>query len=75
MKNSGTKSGTKSSGDDVKEPINGAMLEVLVCPITGGALEYDAAKGQLISRKARRVFPIRGGIPIMLVDESLPISD
>ncbi len=69
------KSGIKSSGDDVKEPINGAMLEVLVCPITGGSLEYDAAKGQLISRKARRVFPIRGGIPIMLVDESLPISD
>ena len=74
MKKSGTKSGTKSSGE-AKEPINGAMLEVLVCPITGGALEYDAAKGQLISRKARRVFPIRGGIPIMLVDESLPISD
>ncbi len=74
MKNSGTNSGTKSSGE-AKEPINGAMLEVLVCPITGGALEYDAAKGQLISRKARRVFPIRGGIPIMLVDESLPISD
>ncbi len=69
-----TKSGTKSAAD-VKEPINGAMLEVLVCPITGGALEYDAVKGQLISRKARRVFPIRGGIPIMLVDESLPISD
>ncbi len=74
MKKSGTKSETKSSGE-VKEPINGAMLEVLVCPITGGALEYDAVKGQLISRKARRVFPIRGGIPIMLVDESLPISD
>ncbi len=74
MTKSGTKSGTKSSGE-AKEPINGAMLEVLVCPITGGALEYDAAKGQLISRKARRVFPIRGGIPIMLVDESLPISD
>ncbi|MCA8834179.1 MAG: Trm112 family protein [Proteobacteria bacterium] len=51
------------------------MLEVLVCPITGGALEYDAAKGQLISRKARRVFPIRGGIPIMLVDESLALDD
>ena len=74
MKNSGKNSGTKSSGA-AKEPINGAMLEVLVCPITGGALEYDAAKGQLISRKARRVFPIRGGIPIMLVDESLPLDD
>ncbi len=65
---------TKSAGE-AKESINGAMLEVLVCPITGGALEYDAAKGQLISRKARRVFPIRGGIPIMLVDESLPLGD
>ena len=74
MTKSGKNSGTKSSGD-LKEPINGAMLEVLVCPITGGALEYDAAKGQLISRKARRVFPIRGGIPIMLVDESLPLGD
>lgn len=46
------------------------MLEALVCPLTQATLSYDAEKQELISRAARLAFPIRGGIPIMLVDEA-----
>ncbi|MEM8732112.1 MAG: Trm112 family protein [Pseudomonadota bacterium] len=46
------------------------MLEALVCPVTQSSLEYDAAAQELISRPARLAFPIRNGIPIMLVDEA-----
>ncbi len=46
------------------------MLEALVCPQTRATLEYDAAKQELISRTANLAFPIRAGIPVMLVDEA-----
>ena len=46
------------------------MLEALVCPVTQGTLKYDAERQELISAAARLAFPIRGGIPIMLVDEA-----
>ena len=46
------------------------MLEALVCPLTQTTLSYDAEAQELISRAARLAFPIRGGIPIMLVDEA-----
>lgn len=46
------------------------MLEALVCPVTHGTLEYDATTNELISRGASLAFPIREGIPIMLVDEA-----
>lgn len=46
------------------------MLEALVCPETRGVLEYDAAAQELISRGAGLAFPIRNGIPVMLVDEA-----
>ncbi|HEX2752310.1 MAG TPA: Trm112 family protein [Alphaproteobacteria bacterium] len=44
------------------------LIEILVCPVTKTPLEYDAAKQELISRQAGLAFPIRDGIPIMLVD-------
>ena len=46
------------------------MLEALVCPVTHASLSYDAEKQELVSKSARLAFPIRGGIPIMLVDEA-----
>ncbi len=46
------------------------LLESLVCPATGGRLEYDADNGELISRTAMLAYPIRSGIPIMLIDEA-----
>jgi uncharacterized protein YbaR (Trm112 family) len=46
------------------------LLEILVCPLTKGPLEYDAAKQELISRSAKLAYPIRDGIPIMLAEEA-----
>lgn len=46
------------------------MLEALVCPQTQGPLTYDADGQELVSKSARLAYPIRGGIPIMLVDEA-----
>lgn len=46
------------------------MLEALVCPQTHATLEYDAARQELISRSAGLAFPIRNGIPVMLIDEA-----
>ena len=46
------------------------MLEALVCPVTQGLLNYDAERQELVSRNAGLAFPIRDGIPIMLVSEA-----
>ena len=54
---------------------DGKLLEILVCPVTKGALTYDAEKQELISKNARLAYPIRGGIPIMLSDEARELSD
>jgi uncharacterized protein YbaR (Trm112 family) len=51
------------------------LLEVLVCPVTKGPLEYDRARNELISRRAGLAFPIRDGMPIMLIDEARPLDD
>jgi uncharacterized protein YbaR (Trm112 family) len=50
------------------------LLEILVCPITKGPLEFDAAKQELISRSAKLAYPIRDGIPIMLPEEARKID-
>jgi hypothetical protein len=46
------------------------LLEILVCPLTKTTLEYDPERQELISRKAKLAYPIRDGIPIMLVEEA-----
>jgi uncharacterized protein YbaR (Trm112 family) len=46
------------------------MLEALVCPVTQTTLSYDAARQELVSKAAHLAFPIREGIPIMLVAEA-----
>jgi uncharacterized protein YbaR (Trm112 family) len=46
------------------------LLEILVCPLTKGPLEYDREKQELISKKAKLAYPIRDGIPIMLQEEA-----
>jgi uncharacterized protein YbaR (Trm112 family) len=50
--------------------IDPRLLEILVCPLTKGPLEYDRAANELISRQAGLAYPIRDGIPIMLPDEA-----
>ncbi len=51
------------------------LLEILVCPVTKGPLEYDRAARELISRKAGLAYPVRDGIPIMLPDEARRLED
>ena len=52
------------------DSVDPKLLEILVCPLTKGPLEYDAEKQELISRKAKLAYPIRDGIPIMLPEEA-----
>jgi hypothetical protein len=52
-----------------------SMLEVLVCPVTQSLLEYNSDTEELISRMAGLAFPIRDGIPIMLVDAARNINN
>ena len=51
------------------------MLEALVCPQTHATLQFDQEKQELVSVKAGIAYPIRGGIPVMLVGEARQISD
>jgi uncharacterized protein YbaR (Trm112 family) len=51
------------------------MLEALVCPETRAPLRFDAERMELISKAAHLAFPIRNGIPIMLVDEARKLED
>lgn len=55
--------------------IDPKLLEILVCPLTKGPLIYDPDAQELISEQARLAYPIRDGIPIMLVDEARPLDD
>ena len=50
------------------------LLEILVCPITKGPLEFDAMRQELISHSAKLAYPIRDGIPIMLPEEARKIE-
>ncbi|MBM3621694.1 MAG: Trm112 family protein [Alphaproteobacteria bacterium] len=58
-----------------KVGIDPKLLEILVCPVTHGPLEFDAAAGELISRRAGLAYPIRDGIPIMLPGEARRLED
>jgi uncharacterized protein YbaR (Trm112 family) len=60
---------TTQSGVDPK------LLEILVCPLTKGPLTLDAERNELVSKQANLAYPIRDGIPIMLVDEARQIDD
>jgi len=51
------------------------LLEMLVCPVTHSTLEYDIETQELISKRARLAYPIRDGIPIMLVEEARVLDD
>ena len=52
------------------KPYDRKMLEALVCPDTHGPLTYDEESQELVSKKAKLAFPIRNGIPILLIDEA-----
>ena len=60
--------------DSPANRVDPRLLEILVCPVTKGPLEYDAEKPELISRAAKLAYPIRDGIPIMLPEEARPLT-
>ena len=60
----------QKSGD-----VDPRLLDVLVCPLTRSALHYDRARQELISQQARKAFPVRDGVPIMLVEEARDLGD
>ncbi len=57
-----------------KSTVDPKLLEILVCPLTKGPLRYDRENQELISEQAGLAYPIRDGIPIMLVDEARPLD-
>jgi uncharacterized protein YbaR (Trm112 family) len=59
----------------ISAEIDPKLLELLVCPLTKGPLEYDRAAQELVSRKAGLAYPVRDGIPIMLPDEARRLED
>ena len=61
--------------DDAVSKVDTKLLELLVCPLTKGRLSYDREKNELVSEKARLAYPIRDGIPIMLMSEARRIED
>ncbi|QDM14825.1 Trm112 family protein [Tardiphaga sp. vice352] len=63
-----------TSAERPNASVDRKLLEILVCPLTKGALEYDADRQELISRKAKLAYPIRDGIPIMLPEEARKID-
>ena len=60
---------------ETKGTIDPKLLEILVCPLTKGPLVYDRERGELISKQAGLAYPVRDGIPIMLVDEARQLDD
>jgi hypothetical protein len=59
----------------VAPEVDPRLLEILVCPVTHGRLDYDRAKGELVSRSARLAYPIRDGVPIMLPEEARELAE
>ena len=59
----------------IPRDVDPKLLEILVCPVTRGPLEYDREAQELISRSAGLAYPIRDGIPIMLADEARQLEN
>lgn len=60
---------------DPRPSVDPKLLEMLVCPLTKAPLRYDAANNELVSEQARLAYPIRDGVPIMLVDEARSLDE
>ncbi|HBH26533.1 MAG TPA: hypothetical protein DDX54_03930 [Rhodospirillaceae bacterium] len=55
-------------------PLDPQLLDILVCPVTKGPLEYDRAAGELISRAAKLAYPVVDGVPIMLPERARAVE-
>ncbi len=61
---------TKAENTPDTNAIDPRLLEILICPVTGGPLDYDKKTNELISKKAGLAYAVREGVPIMLADEA-----
>ena len=61
--------------EDRTSRVDPKLLELLVCPVTKGPLDYDREKQELVSRSARLAYPIRDGLPVMLENEARVLTD
>lgn len=66
---------TETASPKSTEPsVDPRLLEVLICPKTGGGLTYDRTRNELVSKKAKLAYAIRDGVPIMLPSEARPLD-
>lgn len=61
---------TREAAAGPSQSVDPRMFESLVCPVSHGVLSYDAARQELVSKAARLAFPVRNGIPVMLLTEA-----
>lgn len=59
----------------MSQQVDPKLLEILVCPLTHVPLRYDAKRQELVSDQAKLAYPIRDGIPVMLVDEARQLDE
>jgi len=64
-----------SESESLPPRFDAKLLELLVCPLTRRPLDYDPARQELLSRAARLAYPIRDGIPVLLIDEARAFTD
>ncbi len=62
-----------NTSNKTENDFNTSLTRLLVCPISGGPLHYDNNENYLISKVAKLKFPVRDGVPILIVSESKPI--
>lgn len=65
----------RSQQESYDSQMDTKLLELLVCPVTKGPLEYNRERQELISRSARLAYPVRNGIPVLLENEARTLSD
>ena len=65
----------RSLGGRYHRDMDTKLLELLVCPVTKGPLNFDRERQELLSRSARLAYPVRNGIPILLENEARTLSD
>ena len=61
--------------EDLEPLLDPRMIEILVCPKSLGNLQYDEEAQELVSKKAKLAYPVRDGVPIMLISEARPLDD
>ncbi len=66
----GKATGAAPATHRLRHDIDPRLLEILVCPIAKTSLDFDAERGELISRQARLAYPIRDGVPVMIPEEA-----